>query len=129
MGFLHSSRTTGRIPSILHRAADVVYTGHSGKTDGITELHFEVPEFGSAAEELFAQKQLWDSGPRPEQTAVDLLAVTLSDVRQMAKDSTRFDHALLHRFTKYQRILNRGLDAIGLPDALTPTATAIDLSR
>ncbi len=127
MGFLHSSRTTGRIPSALHRAAEVVYTGHTGKTDGVTELHFEVPQFGSAAGELFAQGQLWETGPQPEQTAVDLLAVTLGDVRQMAKDSTRFDHALLHRFSRYERVLKRGLDAIGLPDAITPTATAIDM--
>ena len=76
-----------------------------------------MPEFGSVAEELFEQEQLWSSGPKPEQTAFDLLSASLHDVRQMTKNSERFDHALLRRFANYRRLLRHGLTSIALPDA------------
>lgn len=116
MGFLHSSHARGRIPLCLKQAADVRFIGHTAGRDDSTILRFEVPEFGSVAEELFEQGQLWDSGPKPEQTAFDLLAGSLHDVRQMKKNSERFDHALLRRFANYRRLLRRGLTSIVLPD-------------
>lgn len=117
MGFLHSSHARGRIPLCLKQAADVRFIGHVAGRDDSTILRFEVPEFGSVAEELFEQGQLWDSGPKPEQTAFDLLTASLHDVRQMTKDSERFDHALLRRFANYRRLLRRGLTSIALPNA------------
>ena len=126
MGFLHSSRTRGRVPGILRRAADVRYLGHSGGENESTILRFEVPEFGSVAQELFAQGQLWDTGPKPEQTAFDLLAASLHDIRLMAKDSERFDHAMLGQFAGYRRFLHDGLESIVLPDPLSAMSEAID---
>ena len=109
MGFLHSSRTRGRIPQVLHRAAETRFLGHAAGPNDSTLLRFEVADFGSVAAELFQQRQLWETGPRPEQTAFDLLAASLRDVRQMARDSERFDHALLRRFANYRRVLRQGL--------------------
>ena len=126
MGFLHSSRVHGGIPAALRRAADVRYVGHSGATEGATALHFELPEFGAVAEELFRQRQLWETGPRPEQTAMDLLALTISDVRREARDSERFDHALLDRLARYGPMFRRGLTAIALVDARAPQPAQID---
>ena len=113
---------------MLHRAAEVYFLGHSAGKDDSTILHFEVPEFGSVAEELFAQGQLWETGPRPEQTAFDLLAASLHDVRQMSQDSERFDHAMLHQFAAYRRLFKGGLESIVLPDANAPEPEAIDES-
>lgn len=127
MGFLHSSRTRGKIPKVLHRAADVRYLGHCAGKDDSTILRFEVPKFGSVAEELFAQGQLWESGPKPEQTAFDLLTASLHDIRVMAKDSERFDHAMLGQFASYRRLLRDGLQSIALPDPSSPELEAIDL--
>lgn len=126
MGFLHSSRTRGRVPGMLRRAADVRYLGHSGGENESTILRFEVPEFGSVAQELFAQGQLWDTGPKPEQTAFDLLAASLHDIRLMAKDSERFDHAMLGQFAGYRRFLHDGLESIVLPDPRSAESEAID---
>ena len=126
MGFLHSSRTRGRVPGILRRAAEVRYLGHEGGADDSTVLHFEVPQFGSVAEELFAQGQLWDIGPKPEQTAFDLLSESLHDIRLMAKDSGRYDHAMLGQFAGYRRLLRDGLNSIVLPDPRTQETEAID---
>lgn len=111
---------------MLHRAADVHYLGHSAGEDDSTILRFEVPQFGSVAEELFAQGQLWETGPKPEQTAFDLLAASLHDVRLMSQDSERFDHAMLHQFAGYRRLFKGGLKSIVLPDAKTPEPEAID---
>ena len=120
MGFLHSSHARGRIPACLRQAADVRYIGHAAGRNDSTILRFEVPQFGSVAEELFEQGQFWASGPKPEQTAFDLLAASLHDVRQMTKNSERFDHALLLRFANYRKLLRRGLTSIALPDANFP---------
>lgn len=126
MGFLHSSRARGRIPQCLQRAADVRYLGHAGGQNDSTVLRFEVPEFGSVAAELFEQGQLWDSGPKPDQTAFDLLADSLRDVRQMVSGSGRFDHALLRRFASYRHLLRHGLTSIALPDARVRHPEAFD---
>lgn len=126
MGFLHSSHALGRIPLCLQRAADVRFIGHAAGQNDSTILRFEVPEFGSVAEELFEQGHLWNSGPKPEQTAFDLLAASLHDVRQMAKNSERFDHALLRRFASYRLLLRRGLKSIALPDANVSETESID---
>lgn len=126
MGFLHSSHARGRIPLSLQRAADVRFIGHAAGRDDSTILRFEVPEFGSVAQELFEQGQLWNSGPKPEQTAFDLLAASLHDVRQMAKNSERFDHALLRRFASYRHLLRHGLSSIALPNANVSETESID---
>lgn len=126
MGFLHASRTRGRIPSMLQRAAEIHYTGHSSGPSDSTLLHFEAPEFGDVASDLFRQGQLWDAGPKPDQTAFDLLAESLRDVRHFEKDSVRFDHALLNRFARYRHVLRRGLTEIALPDAKISEVQSID---
>lgn len=126
MGFLHSSRARGRIPACLKAAAEVHYLGHSANKAGSTLLHFEVPSFGSVAGELFGQKLLWDEGPKPEQTAFELLGAALHDVRKRQKESNRFDRGMLQRVSSYRRILRRGIARIGLPDTELTEAGEID---
>jgi len=127
MGFLHTSRTRGRIPKGLTRAAEVRYVGHEKAGAEGTKLHFEVPLFGDVAGDLFEQRQLWEDGPRPEQTAFELLGAALHDVRLRREESSRFDPMLLMRFTRYGRIIRRGrLDRIVLADADLPQQARFD---
>jgi hypothetical protein len=126
MGFLHSSRARGRIPACLKAAAEVHYLGHSANQAGGTLLHFEVPSFGSVAGELFEQKLLWEDGPKPEQTAFELLGAALSDVRKRQKESNRFDRGMLQRVSSYRHILRRGIVRIGLPDTELKESGEID---
>lgn len=126
MGFLHSSRARGRIPACLRAAAQVHFVGHSTNQAGATLLHFEVPTFGSTAGELFEQKLLWEDGPKPEQTAFELLGAALSDVRKRQRESNRFDRGMLQRVSSYRRVLRRGIERIGLPDTDLPEAGEID---
>lgn len=77
----------GRIVRRL-KAADVRVAGMEGSGDEMTKLHFQVARFGDVAAELFKQRQLWDDGPKPEQTAFDLLALSLDGVRNKREDSS-----------------------------------------
>lgn len=117
MGFFHASRLRGRIPRGLEAAADVRFLGMDGTGDTLTKLHFQVARFGDVAAELFEQRQLWDDGPKPEQTAFDLLALSLGDVRSERSDSSRYDQGLLNRFAKFGRTLNLGVDHIRINGA------------
>lgn len=123
MGFLHSSRTRGRIPHGLEAAADVRFVGMEGSGDNVTKLHFHVARFGDVAAELFEQRQLWDDGPQPDQTAFDLLALSLGDVRKQQGDSSRYDQGLLNRIAKYKTTLKHGVDSIRIDGASTESAT------
>jgi hypothetical protein len=126
MGFLHSSRAKGRIPSCLKAAAEVRYLGHSSSSDGVTKLRFGVPSFGSVAGELFGQELLWEDGPQPDQTAFELLGSALKDVRQRKKESNHYDPGLLRRIGSYRHMLKRGIESIGLPDTALDDPGQID---
>jgi hypothetical protein len=125
MGFLHSSRARGRVPTTLRAAAEVRFTGHTGE-NGATLLHFEVPTFGSVASELFQQRLLWDDGPRPEETAFELFGAALHDVAVRRTESNRFDPGMLRRIRTYQRVLGRGIDQITMPDTIAERRGQID---
>lgn len=119
MGFLHTSRARGRIPGSIKAAADVRYLGHRPEGDQVTVLRFEVAPFGEAAADLFAQAQLWEDGPRPEQTAFELLAAALDDVGTRRAESSRFDPGLLRRIGSYRRLFSGDrLSSIVLPDVI-----------
>ena len=128
MGFLHSSRARGRIPGSLRAAAEVRYLGHSAGGDDATLLHFEVPTFASVAAELFGQQLLWDDGPKPEETAFELFGAAVNDVRQRRTESNRFDSPMLRRISSYRRMLERGLERIGMPDTALSERGEIDVA-
>lgn len=125
MGFLHSSRARGRVPSSLRAAADARFLGHSGE-DGATLLHFAVPTFGSVAADLFQQRLLWDDGPRPEETGFELFGAALHDVAGRRTESNSFDPGLLRRIRTYQRVLTRGVERITMPDTIIERRGQID---
>lgn len=128
MGFLHSSRATGRIPRSLKRAAEVRYIGHAEADRDATTLRFEVAQFGDVASELFEQHQLWDDGPKPEETAFELLGAALNDVQSRRVESSRFDPMLLRRFVGYDRIIRHGaLDRIVLTDSVLSQQPRLDV--
>lgn len=129
MGFMHSSRARGRIPAGIRAAADVNYVGHSADGEGATLLRFEVAPFGEVAAEMFSQAQLWDDGPRPEQTAFELLGAVLNDVGSRAGESSRFDPGMLRRIGSYQKLFGKGgLSGIVLPDVKLPRSVRLDAS-
>ncbi len=127
MGFLHTSRARGRIPGSIKAAANVRYLGHRSEGDGVTVLRFEVAPFGEVAADLFAQTQLWEDGPQPDQTAFELLAAALDDVRSGHSESSRFDPGMLRRIGSYRRMFVKdGLSSIVLPDVNLHRSARLD---
>src|SRR5262249_28925500 len=125
MGFLHSSRARGRVPTSLRPAAEVRFIGHTGQK-GATLLRFEAPTFGSVASELFQQQLLWDDGPKPEETAFELFGAALHDVAVRRTESNRFDQGMLRRIRTYDRVLRQGIDRITMPDTAVERRGQID---
>lgn len=105
MGFLHSSRTGGRLFKALRAASGLRFIDVSSTFDRITDLRFEMPLFGEAAPEWFAQGEFWDDGPGPEQTAFDLLADALVD-------SDHCDQPLLRRVHRHGALFEKGLERV-----------------
>jgi hypothetical protein len=126
MGFLHSSRARGRVPTWLKASAEVRFIGMDGAGDTSTLLHFQVPAFGSAAREVFRQPRLWDDGPKQDETAFELFGAALNDVAARVENSDRFDTGLLRRISRYGRVLHTGVDRITLPDARLATPSCLD---
>lgn len=117
MGFLHSSRAKGRLPQGVRAAADVRFIGLAGADGEATLLRFEIPTFGEAAEDYFKQAELWEDGPKPEETAFELFAGALDDVRARRAESNRYDLGMLRSIRRYAGLFRRGgLARIAMPD-------------
>jgi len=114
MGFLHSSRPVGRIPDALKAAAEVRFVGVRSDKDDQTFVTFRVPRFKDAAPSLFEQGKFWDDTPPADATAFDLLGAALNDIAGQRSDSSHFDLPLLKHLAVYDRLLNRGIERIGL---------------
>ncbi len=76
-----TSSHVGAPPLWLRQASDVRLVGISEKGEGDTTLHLEAPPLGEAAEELYKQQTLWETKPAPQDTAVNVLARVMRDVR------------------------------------------------
>jgi hypothetical protein len=126
MGFRHSSRAPGRVPTSLRAAADVRYVGLEGRNDDTSVLHFRVPRFDVAAADLFAQGRLWEEGPQPEDTAFELLGSALRDIGGRVAESSSFDRGILRRVRAYHRLLDRGLTRIDMPDTVSDHQGHVD---
>lgn len=127
MGFLHSSRARGRLPQGVRAAADVRFVGLAGADDEATLLRFEVPTFGEAAADYFAQGQLWEDGPKADETAFELFAGAIDDVRSRRAESNRYDLGMLRSIRKYRALFRKdGLTGIALPDVSRQTQPRID---
>ena len=107
MALRNRSRVQGRQPAWLDRAADVRFVDH--ESNGITTLFFEAPCLGDAASEIYRQQELpgFSTRPVPEDTAFDLWGDVLDVVQQRDADSERYDHALLDRITRFQRVFGK----------------------
>jgi hypothetical protein len=111
-----ASSSLGAPPVWLRRAADVRVTGF-GEKSGATILNLEAPMLGEAAEELYAQDTLWETKPAPTETALNVLAHVLDDVRKANAESALYDRPLLGRVAHLRRLLGDRVTAIRLPMA------------
>ncbi|KYF50017.1 hypothetical protein BE04_37930 [Sorangium cellulosum] len=117
MAFEGRSVAAGRPRAWFNAACDIRLVDVEGNDD--TTLHFEAPELGEAAEELYLQAEIWPSRPPPGWTGFDVLAGVLQDVGAGNPDSERFDRPLLQRVAHFGRLLEAGFDALRVEEHRT----------
>ena len=102
MALRNRSKVPGKQPQWLRRASDLRFTGHGG--NGGTHLRFELPSIEVAANEVYEQQLLFDSGrPDGKLTGLDLLMKVVGDIDAAQADSDAFDPQLLQQVTKFRR--------------------------
>ena len=104
MAFRNRSSTPGQLPGWLRRASDVRFLGFSG--NGSTRLQFAAPKLEDAARKLYEQRELFETRPTGQDSALDLLTDTLTDVAAGNENSDRFDRPLLHKITGFRKALS-----------------------
>lgn len=114
MSVLRTSRQVGRPLRELHAAWNVMHGGQEEGPEGSTRLLFRAPMLGEAAPRLFEQGVLWEDGPKPDDTAFDLIGAMLADVRANKAESERFDADLLVKLAKFETVFVHGLDRLTL---------------
>lgn len=122
MALRNRSRSPGKQPSWLRRASDLRFTGH--RSNGVTELNFELPALEDAASEIYGQQLLFDSGrPDGKLTGLDLLIRVIRDIDAAHADSDAFDPQLLDQVAKFRRFFKaspfRGFRIAGSATAST----------
>lgn len=129
MGVLHSSRLTRRPYHELRSAWDIRFEGQTGGQENTTRLHFAAPRFSEAAPRLFERGLPWDEGPKPDDTAFDLVGAVLQDVAAGRRESQRFDAELLSRVAGYESAFRKGLDQIRFTGNQLDYAAAAVINR
>lgn len=115
MAFEGRSVATGEIPKWLKRASDVRIVGFADQ-QGDTILELEARPLGEAAEELYRQRQLWNDLPAQDETAVNVMARVVNDVRSANVESRLYDSGLLRVTQRLESLFQRDLQAIRLPE-------------
>lgn len=116
-----ASAIQGRPPAWFSRAADIRLIGYDHQGSD-TLLALELPKLGEAAEELYKQREFWDTRPDPELTAFDVLRHVVDEVAIENGESAWFDPQLLKRFSHLRRIFGPKIESIQVNHYGKPTA-------
>jgi hypothetical protein len=109
-----TSATVGATPMWLRRASDVRVLGFSER-HGNTLLKLAAPRLGEAAKELYAQNTLWETRPPEEDTAVNVFARVMLEVRKGDPESALYDRQLLRRFSHLRSLFTHAVLSVRLP--------------
>jgi hypothetical protein len=124
-----SSSPVGAPPGWLRRAADVRVLGWQESAACETILQVEAPPLGEAAEELYKQSVFWDTKPSPQDTALNVFARAAREVRIGNPDSSLYDLSLLKRFGYANRLFDRQLESLELPEGSAQGSALARLDR
>ena len=109
-----ASVSRGPRPKWLDRASDVRFVDY-GRDGDHTLLVLRTPTIGEAADELYNQRELWETRPEPSQTGLDLLAKVVSEAGSGNAESDWFDRPLLSRLGRLDRLFSERLRSVRLP--------------
>jgi hypothetical protein len=110
-----ASVSQGRPPAWFQRASDIRFVGYDHEGDD-TLIALQVLTIGEAAEELYEQRELWDTRPNPDQTAFEVLRRVVDEVASENNESSWYDRQLLTRFAKMKKVFGPEIQAIQLAD-------------
>jgi len=116
-----ASVAQGRPPGWFQRASDIRFVGYDRQVDD-TVIILQIPRIGEAAEELYRQRELWDTRPNPEETAFEVLQHVVNEVAAENGESALYDRQLLNRLAKIRKVFGTEIQAIQLADAGKSTA-------
>src|SRR5207249_10389882 len=90
------------------------FTGYTHQGDD-TLIGVEIPSLGEAAEELYRQREFWDTRPDPKETALDVLRRVVDEVAAENGESSWFDRQLLTRIARMRGVFRREIQALRFP--------------
>jgi hypothetical protein len=106
----------GRPPAWFQRASDIRFVGYGHEGDD-TLIALQAPTIGEAAEELYQQRELWDTRPSPDETAFEVLRHVVDEVAAENGESSWYDRQLLTRFARMRNVFGQEVRAIQLGDS------------
>ncbi len=109
-----SSVAAGRTPGWLAAASDVRFVDYA-RDGNDTLIRLDLPALGTAAPELYDQKELWPTMPAAEYTAVDVFSGVVDEVDRGDRDSLRYDRPLLRKLSSIRRVFSEHLHSVALP--------------
>jgi hypothetical protein len=109
-----TSAPIGAPPYWLRRASDVRVLAFD-ELHGSTLLELEAPRLGDAATEIYNQKELWQTIPSADDTALDVFARVTQEIRDSNQESGLFDRQLLKRFSHLHQLFTNKLQAVRIP--------------
>ena len=115
-----TSATVGAQPMWLRKASDVRVIGFD-ENRGSTLLNLEAPPLGEAAKELYTQNAFWETRPSEQDTAVNVFARVMLEVRKANAESTLYDRQLLRRFGNLHSLFSHDVLAVHLPTTSNDT--------
>lgn len=101
----------GRLPAWLTKSLDLKLTGMK---KGSTVLNIEVPVLGQTAKERIGQQDFWYVVPKPDDTALTLLARSVHDTTAEILDSNSYDGGILDSLLQFKPFLKSYAEKIEL---------------
>lgn len=101
----------GRLPAWLTKSLDLKLTGMK---KGSTVLAIEAPMLGETAEDEIQQQDFWYVVPRPDDTALTLLARSVHDTTAELLDSDAYDAGILDSLLEFKSFLKSSAKQVEL---------------
>lgn len=101
----------GRLPTWLTKSLDLKLTG---MRKGSTVLAIEAPVLGETAKEQIGQQDFWYIVPKPEDTALTLLARSVHDTTKEVLDSDAYDGGVLDSLLQFKPFLKSSAEKVEL---------------
>ncbi|MCY3761728.1 MAG: hypothetical protein OXH50_10805, partial [Gemmatimonadetes bacterium] len=80
----------------------------SGLKPGSTVFEIEAPRLGETAFDQFSQDDLWSTRPSLDETAIDLVAQSINEIRTDNPVGDYFDSAVLQAILKFGKAAGDG---------------------